>query len=444
MNQSKTNSTTIAAVHGRRVWDSRGRPTVEVEITLGSGLQRRAIAPAGASTGRGEALDLRDKGQAFGGLDVKRAVAGVNDEISPALTGLDVRDQSTIDRLMIELDGTPNKSRLGSNALVATSMAVLNAAAAAVHLPLWRYLAAGKKVRTPLPEIQIFGGGAHAARRVDVQDFLIVCPAARSFAEALDWTAEVYRAAGDLMKAAGKLQGVADEGGYWPAFTSNEDALDTLVRAIEKAGFKPGGQVALALDVAASEFGREGIYTLALDQRRLDSGQMVDMLGRWLDAYPIVSVEDPVAEDDVEGFRAFTEAYGDRCQVIGDDFLVTNAQRVAQAAVDKTVTAVLIKPNQAGTVTETYAALQAAQMAGLATIVSARSGETEDVTIAHLAYGWDAGQLKVGSFSRSERMAKWNECLRIEEALGSEAVFAGKSAFVFADRVLTPSGREGK
>ncbi len=426
------NGTIIAFVVGRRVWDSRGRPTVEAEVVLAGGARGRAIAPAGASTGSGEAVDLRDGGTSFGGLDVKRAVAAVSGEIAVALVGLDADDQAGIDKALIELDGTPNKSRLGGNAIVATSMAVLQARAAAGNTPLWRHLAADRITRIPLPEIQIFGGGAHAARRVDVQDFMIMCPAAGSFAEALDWTAEVYRAAGGLMKAAGKLQGVADEGGYWPAFSSNEEALEALVRAIEAAGFRPGKEVVISLDIAASEFGRGGLYTLALDNRRLDAGGMCAMLGRWLDAYPIVSIEDPLAEDDLEGMRAFTRAYGHRCQVIGDDFLVTDAQRVEGAARDGTVTAVLIKPNQAGTISETFAALEAGKAAELGTIVSARSGETEDVTIAHLAVGWDAGQLKVGSFSRSERMAKWNECLRIEEALGADAPFAGWSALPFA------------
>jgi enolase len=420
--------TTIASVRGRRLWDSRGRPTVEAEVTLRGGAGGRAIAPAGASTGTGEALDLRDGGAAFGGLDVHRAVAAVNTELAAALFGRDANDQAAIDSVMIELDGTPNRSRLGGNALVATSMAVLKARAAADDLPLWRYLAAGAKVRLPLPEIQIFGGGAHAARRVDVQDFMVVCPGANSFTEALDWTAEVYRAAGVLMKAAGKLQGVADEGGYWPAFSSNEEALDTMVLAIERAGFKPGQEIAISLDIAASEFGRDGVYALALDDRRLDTDGMIAMLGSWLDSYPIVSIEDPLAEDDPQGFRDFTREYGARCQVIGDDFLVTNAGRVAAAARDRALNAALIKPNQAGTISETRAALEAAKAAGFATIVSARSGETEDVTIAHLAIGWDAGQLKVGSFARSERMAKWNECLRIEEALGKDAVFAGRAA----------------
>jgi enolase len=405
---------------------------VEVEIRLGSGTLGRAIAPAGASTGTGEAVDLRDGGEAFGGLDVGRAIASVNEEIAPNLIGQDATDQAAVDERMIRLDGTPNKGRLGGNALVATSMATLQACAASHGVPLWAHLAGQSRVRIPLPEIQIFGGGAHAARRVDIQDFMVMCPGASSFAEALDWTAEIYRAAGALMKKAGKLQGVADEGGYWPAFASNEEALDTLLLAIEATGLRPRKDVAISLDVAASEFGGEGRYKLALESRQLDTGQMIDMLGRWLRTYPVVSIEDPVAEDDAEGFRAFTAAFGDRCQIIGDDYLVTNAARVRIASAERALTAVLIKPNQAGTITETRAALDAGRAAGFGTIVSARSGETEDVTIAHLAVGWDAGQLKVGSFSRSERMAKWNECLRIEESLGRDAEFAGWSGLGFA------------
>jgi len=423
--------TRISGVRGRRVWDSRRRPTVEVDVTLKGGAFGRAIAPAGASMGSGEAVDLRDGGVKLGGYDVGRAVSAVNGEIAAVLAGKDAADQASIDQAMIVLDGTTNKGRLGGNAIVATSMAVLHAAAAASGIPLWQHLAQGRKVRIPLPEIQVFGGGAHAARRVDIQDFMVMCPGASSFAQALEWTAEVYLAAGHIMKQAGKLQGVADEGGYWPAFRSNEEALDTLVASILKAGFKGGDDVAISLDVAASEFGKGGTYTLALDDRKLDTSAMIDMLGRWCEAYPIVSIEDPVAEDDAEGFVAFTRAYGGRCQVIGDDFLVTNAARVRKAAADGAATAVLIKPNQAGTVTETRAALDAGKAAGFGTIVSARSGETEDVTIVHLAIGWDTGQLKVGSFSRSERMAKWNECLRIEEALGRDAVFAGRGALGF-------------
>jgi enolase len=425
--------TRITRLQGRRVWDSRGRPTVEAEVALACGVTARAIAPAGASTGSGEALELRDGGTRFGGLDVTKALSSIH-EIASSLEGLDACDQAGIDARLLALDGTPNKSRLGGNAIVATSMAVLQAAAASAGEPLWRHLAGGRPVRMPLPEVQIFGGGAHAARRVDVQDFMVMCPAAGSFSEALEWTAEIYLAAGALMKKAGKLQGVADEGGYWPAFDSNEQALDMLMRAIADAGLRPGEQVGISLDIAASEFGRDGRYVLALDGRSLDSGEMIAMLGGWLDAYPILSIEDPLAEDDHDGFRRFTEAHGSRCQVIGDDLLVTNAARVAASAAEGFTNAVLIKPNQAGTITETHAALAAGKQAGFGTIVSARSGETEDVTIAHLSVGWDAGQLKVGSFSRSERMAKWNEVLRIEASLGRDAVFSGWSALPFKHR----------
>ncbi|MGO6986408.1 phosphopyruvate hydratase [Rhizobium leguminosarum] len=435
VDQLNMTNTEIRKVQGRRVWDSRGRPTVEVEIELASGATGRAIAPAGASTGTGEALDLRDGGSAFAGLGINKALTAVNGEIARLLVGRNANDQAELDHAIIELDGTPNRSRLGGNASVATSMALLHAAAAAAGQPIWRYLAGSDKgITMPLPEIQIFGGGAHAARRVDVQDFMVMCPAASTFAEALEWTAEVYRAAGDIMKRAGKLQGVADEGGYWPAFTSNEEALDALVRSIEAAGLKPGGEVVISLDIAASEFGREGKYSLALEDRQLDTAEMIDMLGGWLKAYPIVSIEDPLAEDDPDGFKEFTARYGSKCQIIGDDFFVTNAARVTEAIKDKSANAVLIKPNQAGTITETFDALSVAKKAGFRTIVSARSGETEDVTIAHLSVGWDARQLKVGSFSRSERMAKWNEVLRIEEALGKEASFAGWSALDLAEK----------
>ncbi|HEY8048806.1 MAG TPA: enolase C-terminal domain-like protein, partial [Ramlibacter sp.] len=373
------------------------------------------IAPAGASRGTHEAVELRDGGERFKGLDVQRALAGIEREIAPALAGRDVADQAGIDAMLIALDGTPTKSRLGGNALIATSLAVLHAAAAHARLPLWQYVAQGREAALPLPQIQVFGGGAHAGRRVDVQDFMVIATGAQSFGEALEMTAEVYRCAGELMAQRGKLAGVADEGGWWPDFDRNEDALDMLVRSIERAGFVPGDDVSIALDIAASEFGKGGEYRLALEHQLLDSDALCDKLLRWIDKYPIVSIEDPLAEDDEQGLAAFTRTAGSRVQIVGDDYLVTNADRVRHAAAAGACNCVLIKPNQAGTVTETKAALDAAKQAGYATIVSARSGETEDVAIVHLATGWNAGQLKVGSFARSERMAKWNEGLRIEE-----------------------------
>jgi enolase 1/2/3 len=417
--------TDIVHVRGRSVWDSRGRPTVEAEVTLACGARGRAIAPAGASTGSGEAVDLRDGEARLGGAGVARAVSHVNGEIARALEGRDASSQADVDRVLIELDGTPNKGRLGGNALVATSMAVLHAAAASDQKPLYAYLLGERAPVMPLPEIQIFGGGAHAGRRIDVQDFMIMAPKAGSFAQALEWTAEVYRAAGMMLREKGRLQGVADEGGYWPAFDSNEAAIEALVRAIERAGFTPGDEIAISLDIAASDLYRAGRYHLALEERVLDSDAMAAMLMAWLDRYPIRSIEDPLAEYDEAGLIGFTQAVGDRVQIVGDDYLVTNAARVRNAAGVGACNAVLIKPSQAGTITETLAAVEAARAAGFGAILSARSGETEDVTIVHLAVGWGVKQLKVGSFARSERMAKWNEGLRIEEALGGRAGFAG-------------------
>jgi enolase len=420
--------TEIVYLHGRRVWDSRGRPTVEAELMLSGGAVGRAIAPSGASTGAAEAHDLRDGGESFGGLDVARAVANINGHIAAALLGHDAADQAALDATLIRLDGTETKTRLGANAMLAVSMAAAHAAAGAAGVPLYRHLGGEEAGMLPLPQIQIFGGGLHAAGRVDIQDIMVICPAAHSFAEALDWTAEVYRAAGSLMRAAGQLHGVADEGGWWPEFTANEQALETVVRAIDKAGFEPGEEIAIAIDVAASSFARDGCYRLGLDGCELDSTGMIDMLTAWIDRYPIVSIEDPLAEDDWDAFAAFTRAVGDRVQVVGDDALVTHAGRIRDAAVRGAANAVLIKPNQRGTLTETHAAWLAAKEHGYAGIVSARSGETEDTTIVHLAVGWGIGQIKVGSMARGERTAKWNEALRIEEAMGPRGHFAGAAA----------------
>jgi len=419
----------IQSIFARRVWDSRGRPTLEAEVILNDGSLGRAIAPAGASKGTREALELRDGGDRFGGLDVMQAIGHINGEISTALVGTQADNQSVLDQALIDLDGTINKSRLGANATLAVSMAAAHAMAAASGMPLYRYLGNGKTGRLPMPQIQIFGGGAHAGRRVDVQDFMVVCPGATSFAQALEWTAEVYRHAGLLMAQRGSLFGVADEGGWWPDFSSNEQALETLVLAIERAGFVPGDQVAIALDIAASEFGRQGQYRLGLESRELDSDGMIEMLLRWIEKYPIISIEDPLAEDDALGFSRFTKAIGHRLQIVGDDFLVSNSSLIREAANLGAANTVLLKPNQRGTLSETLQAWKVAQELGYSAIVSARSGETEDTTIVDLAIGWNVGQLKVGSFARSERMIKWNHALRIEEQLGAEAHFAGSSVF---------------
>ena len=417
----------IKAVKGRRVWDSRGNPTVEVDVILDTGAVGRAIAPAGASRGTREAVDLRDGGPALRGMDVQKALQSVQARIAPALLGLDAADQSGVDAAILALDPSPLKARLGGNATIATSLAVLHAAAADAKVPLWQHIAGitGRTPSLPLPEIQIFGGGAHASRQIDVQDFLIMVPGAASFDEVMEVTSAVYFAAGDIMRRKGKLAGVADEGGWWPQFSSNEEALETLVSAIELAGERPGDRVVLSLDIAASEFGKRGRYRLALEDREMDTAALIDMLGRWIDRYPIVAIEDPVAEDDVAGMIEFTRRFGDRVQIIGDDYLVTNAALIDRAARDGACNAVLIKVNQAGTVSEALSAFAAAQRAGWGAVVSARSGETEDVSISHLATGLGCGQLKVGSFTRSERMAKWNECLRIQESLNAGAFAAG-------------------
>ena len=408
--------TKIVQLYGRRVWDSRGRPTVEAEVHLACGAVGRAIAPAGASTGAGEALDLHDGGESFGGRDVSKAVANIRLPIAAVLKGLDAADQAGVDTALIALDGTPQKSRLGGNAMIATSMAVARAAAAAANQPLWQYL--GGSGPMPLPQIQIFGGGAHANRRIDIQDFMVIAIGATEYSEALDWTARVYSAAGQIMDEAGKLAGVADEGGFWPNFESDEAAVETLVRAIERAGLVAGTDVAIAIDVAASSFGRGGTYQLGRERKQVDSDALAEMLLRWLARYPIVSVEDPLGEDDSAAFARFTRAAGLKVQVVGDDLLVTNASRIVEAELHNTCNAVLIKPNQAGTITETKLALDETRRVGYAPIVSARSGESEDTIVVHLAVGWGVQQLKVGSFARSERMAKWNEGLRVAEIVG--------------------------
>jgi len=421
--------TGIVSIIGRQIWDSRGRPTVEAQVTLAGSAVGRAAAPAGASRGRFEAIDLRDGGSRHGGYGVERAVANVNGAIASTLVGLDATDQAAIDLCLLELDGSSNFSKLGGNASVAVSLAVLRAAAASECIPLWRHLAQGTTPRLPLPEVQIFGGGAHAGRRIDIQDLMIMAPNADSVREALEITSDVYRAAGELMTKAGSLAGTADEGGWWPSFSSNEEALEMLMRAIEHSGHRPGHDVFISLDIAASEFFRDGRYHLALDGSKLEKDAMANLVVDWARRFPIISIEDPAAQDDALTMVRVTKALSSNSQIVGDDFLVTDAARVEEAAEIGACSAVLIKVNQAGTVSKAKHALQTAKAKGWATIVSARSGETEDTSIVDLSVGWDAGQIKVGSFARSERMAKWNELLRIEETVGADAKFAGWDAF---------------
>jgi enolase len=410
----------IADVHGRQVWDSRGRPTIEVLVTLDEGATGRAIAPSGASTGRREALDKRDGGGRLGGFGVNAAIAAVNGPIAEKLRGMATADQAGVDGALIALDGTSQKTALGGNAVVATSLAVAWAAAAAKRVPLWRHLAdlSGSTPRVPLPMIQIFGGGRHAGNRIDIQDFLVIALGSRSFAEACEMTAEVYLAAAAAMKRAGKLNGVADEGGVWPDFAANEDGLEQLTRAIEAAGFRPGVDMGIALDVAASSFFTDGAYVLALEGKRLSTAQTIELLEQWVAAYPIVSLEDPLAEDDDAGFVEITRRLADKVQIIGDDYFATSAERIAHAAGLGACNAALLKANQCGTVSELIAAARAARELGWNAIQSGRSGESEDVSLSHLAVGLASEQIKVGSMTRSERTAKWNEVGRIEAAGG--------------------------
>jgi len=402
-------------------------PTVEVDVILDNKVCGRAIAPAGASRGLREAIDLRDGGSILRGKNIVAALDNVNGPIADALIGMAVQDQRAADNTMLQLDSSPLKENLGGNAIVATSLAILHAAANNASVPLWQYVSEQYDCSPtlPLPEIQIFGGGAHAGRRIDIQDLMIMVPGAADFDEVMEITSEVYFAAGDIMAARGLSAGIADEGGWWPNFNSNEEALETLVQAIEKTGEKPGEKVVISLDIAASEFCADGQYSLALEDRTLSSEHFIDLLGQWLDNYPIVSIEDPLAEDDKAGMIEFTRRFGEQVQIIGDDYLVTNASLLNDAINEKACNAVLIKVNQVGTVSEAMTTFLAAKDAGWGTVVSARSGETEDVSISHLATGLGSGQLKVGSFQRSERMQKWNECLRIQDALGKAAFVGG-------------------
>jgi enolase len=420
----------IQSVDAYQVYDSRGNPTVEAEIVLENGVRGRGVVPSGASTGQFEALELRDGDpKRFRGKTVSQAIANVRGEIAKAIAGFDVRDQAGLDHKLIELDGTPAKSRLGANAILAVSMAAASAAANAQQRPLYDYLGQSRGGVIPLPEIQIVGGGAHAHWRTDVQDFLLIATGARSFAEALEITFNVYRAAGDLLEERGALRGVADEGGYWPEFSLNEEVLQFMVEAIVRAGYEPGRDAAISLDIAASDLYdiQTGLYSFRLENRTFTSAQFADLLIGWSDHYPIVSMEDPMADTDWDGWSAIASALRHRIQLIGDDLFTTNVDRIRGGIERNAANAVLIKLNQIGTVSETLEAIELTQRAGWNAIVSARSGETEDAFISHLAVAANAGQLKVGSFARGERTAKWNEVLRIERHLGARARFAGRS-----------------
>jgi enolase len=420
----------IQSVSAYQVYDSRGAPTVEAEIVLENGVRGRGTVPSGASTGQFEAHELRDRDpELFRGKSVFKAIANIDGEIARSVIGLDVRDQAGLDRTLIELDGTPTKARLGANAVLAVSMAAASAAAAALGRPLYDYLGQSRGTLIPLPEIQIVGGGAHAHWRTDVQDFLLIATGARTFQEVMEITFNVHRAAGDLMQERGTGYGVADEGGYWPEFSSNEAVLQFMVDAIVRAGYTPGRDAAISLDIAASDLydPETERYSFRLENRSFTSAQFVELLAAWCDRYPIVSIEDPMADTDWDGWQAMSSALRHRIQLVGDDLFTTNSDRIREGIERNAANAVLIKLNQIGTITETLAAIDLTQRAGWNAIVSARSGETEDGFISHLAVATNAGQLKVGSFARGERMSKWNEVLRIERDLGSRARFAGRS-----------------
>ena len=420
---------TIQHVRGFEILDSRGNPTVAAEVVLADGARGFAAAPSGASTGSREALELRDGDpRRYLGKGVTRAVSHVNGELARALVGREAQDQSGLDQLMISLDGTPTKARLGANAILAVSLALAKAAAASAGQALYRHLAAGRMARLPLPMMNIINGGAHADNNVDMQEFMVLPVGAPSFSEALRWGVEVFHALKGLLKARGLSTAVGDEGGFAPDLQSNEQALEIIMAAIAAAGFRPGADIGLGLDVASSEFYAAGTYNLASEGKRFSAEQFVDHLQDWVDSYPIVTIEDGMAEGDWEGWLLLTSRLGHRVQLVGDDLFVTNTEILREGIQRGTANAILIKPNQIGTLTETLAAIRMAEQAGYAAVVSHRSGETEDTTIADLSVCTAATQIKTGSLCRSDRMAKYNRLLLIEAELGTSAAFAGRAA----------------
>ncbi len=423
--------TAIEQIIGREVLDSRGNPTVEVEVLLDSGALGRAMVPSGASTGAFEAVELRDGGDRFGGKGVLRAVGHVNDEIAAAICGFDGLDQRGVDLALIELDGTDNKGRLGANSILGVSLAVAHAAADELELPLWRYLGGPNAHVLPVPMLNVLNGGAHADNNVDFQEFMLMPVGASSFSEGLRWGVECYHTLRKLLHDRNMATALGDEGGFAPNVESNEAALQLLVEAIQAAGYVPGEQVALALDVASTEFYAEGRYRLAGEGRVLDSAGMVDLLADWCSRYPIVSVEDGMAEDDWAGWKLLTDRIGSSVQLVGDDLFVTNCNRLGRGIDAGVANAILVKVNQIGSLTETLDAVALATRSSYRAVMSHRSGETEDVTIADLAVATNCGQIKTGAPARSDRVAKYNQLLRIEAQLGSTAAYWGRAALSF-------------
>jgi enolase len=419
----------IERVHARQIVDSRGNPTVEVEVALRSGAAGRAAVPSGASTGEFEATELRDGGSAWAGKGVTRAVANVNGEIAEAVAGADATDQAGLDRALIDLDGTPTKARLGANAILGVSLAAAHAAAAEEGLALWRYLGGEAAHVLPVPMMNVLNGGAHADNRIDFQEFMVVPVGAPSFSEALRIGAEVFHALKATLKAAGLGTAVGDEGGFAPDLSSNEEALQVLVKGIEAAGLRPGDDVAIALDPATSEISSQDGYVLEHEGRTLSAQDMVALWADLAQRYPIVSIEDGMDEEDWEGWRALTQRLGDHVQLVGDDLFVTNTQRLRRGIEQGVGNSILVKVNQIGTLTETLEAIAMAREAGYTAVMSHRSGETEDVTIADLAVATGCGQIKTGAPSRTDRVAKYNQLLRIEEALGDDASYPGRAVF---------------
>lgn len=419
----------IVGIYAREVLDSRGNPTVEAEVSLDSGAMGRAAVPSGASTGAGEALELRDGDDRYRGKGVRQAVANINDVVGPQLVGFDSLDQRAIDTFMRDVDGTESKAKLGANAILGVSLAVAHAVAQELDMPLFRYLGGPDAHLLPVPMMNVINGGVHADNALDLQEFMLVPLGAGSFAEALEWGSNTYHALKKILDHRGLSTGVGDEGGFAPDLRANAEAVQLMIDAIGAAGYQPGEDIALALDPATSEIREGDAYVLASEDRRLSGEEMVGFWEQWVGSYPIVSIEDGMAEDDWSGWRMLTQAAGDKVQLVGDDLFVTNPEVLERGIAEGAANAILVKPNQIGTLTETLECLRIAQRASYGTVISHRSGETEDATIADVAVGTNAGQIKTGAPARGERTAKYNQLLRIEDALGDSARYAGRRAF---------------